>query len=427
LTEAPTSARRPRVGRYARLTTYSVVGALAVAAVAFIRPIPPSAPAAAVLAIDARPPAWLLRTDTLGRGETIGQLLERSGIGREHANRIIRSLTSLDDRKTPAGMPITVRRLESDSLPREIVFQLAIDRLLHVERVDSSWVSREERLPWTTDTIVVSAVVHSTLYDALDQGGGALPRKMRSELAWAVADIFEYRVDMSRDLQDGDSLKVLVERSSGPGGAVRVGSILAARLTLSGATTEALRYTVAGRERYFDQAGRALQASFLRAPVAFRRISSVFGMRLHPILGIWRKHAGTDYAASSGTPVRSIGEGVVVFAGRQGGYGNVIEVRHPNGFVTRYGHLRGFARGARSGARVGIGQTIGFVGMTGLATAPHLHFEVLVNGVQKNPRVALGRTGGEPLGDSERLAFAERRVSLLARLDGTETFGVVTH
>jgi murein DD-endopeptidase MepM/ murein hydrolase activator NlpD len=232
---------------------------------------------------------------------------------------------------------------------------------------------------------------------------------------------------MSRDLQDGDSLKVLVERSSGPGGAVRVGAILAARLTLSGATTEALRYTVGGRDRYYDQAGRALQASFLRAPVAFRRISSVFGMRLHPILGIWRKHAGTDYAAAYGTPVRSIGDGVVIFAGRQGGYGNVIEVRHPNGYVTRYGHLRGFARGTRAGARVGIGQTIGFVGMTGLATAPHLHFEVLVNGVQKNPRVALGRTGGEPLGDNERLAFAERRLSLLARLDGTENFGAVTH
>jgi murein DD-endopeptidase MepM/ murein hydrolase activator NlpD len=160
-----------------------------------------------------------------------------------------------------------------------------------------------------------------------------------------------------------------------------------------------------------------MRAAFLRAPLEFRRISSVFGMRKHPILGIWRQHAGTDYAASQGTPVRSVGDGVVIFAGRKGGYGNAIEVRHPNGFVSRYGHLRGFAKATRRGARVEIGQTIGYVGMTGLATAPHLHFEVLVGGVQRNPRVALAMKGGEPLPASERGAFARERGELIALLD----------
>jgi len=115
--------------------------------------------------------------------------------------------------------------------------------------------------------------------------------------------------------------------------------------------------------------------------------------------------------------VRSVGDGVVIFAGRKGGYGNVIEIRHRNGYVSRYGHLRGFARTTRRGASVGIGQTIGFVGMTGLATAPHLHFEVLVGGVQKNPRVALALKGGEPLPASEREEFFRTRGALMAVLD----------
>jgi len=157
-------------------------------------------------------------------------------------------------------------------------------------------------------------------------------------------------------------------------------------------------------------------ASFLRAPLAFRRISSVFGVRKHPILGMWRAHKGTDYAANAGTPVRSIADGVVIFAGRKGGYGNAIDVRHPNGFVSRYGHLRGFARGIHAGAHVGIGQTIGYVGMTGLATGPHLHFEILVHGVQRNPSSVLSRTDGVPIPASERASFDSTKDVLLAAL-----------
>ena len=126
----------------------------------------------------------------------------------------------------------------------------------------------------------------------------------------------------------------------------------------------------------------------------------MFGGRRHPVLGIWRRHKGTDYAAAQGTPVRSIGDGVVVFAGRKGGYGNVIDIRHRNGFVSRYGHLRNFAKGISRGKRVAIGSTIGAVGRTGLATGPHLHFEVLVNGVQRDPRIALQMKGGEPIPSS---------------------------
>ncbi|MHB0948441.1 MAG: M23 family metallopeptidase, partial [Gemmatimonadaceae bacterium] len=159
------------------------------------------------------------------------------------------------------------------------------------------------------------------------------------------------------------------------------------------------------------------------APLEFRRISSVFGFRVHPILRVRKKHQGTDYAAASGTPVRAIGDGIVIRAGWGNGYGNVLEIRHRNGFVTRYGHLRGFAKGVRSGARVTIGQKVAFVGTTGLSTAPHLHFEVLVGGVQRDPRLALREAsrGGEPVPRSERAAFEAVRSQLFAALDrGTQ-------
>ena len=415
-TQTSTNARA-KTTFFARAVTYGIVLALGAVAVAFTPPLPDRAPVRA-LAVGPRPPVWRQQHDTLARGETLNMLLDRVGIRGPHAANLLRSATTLDARRVPAGLAVTARSLATDSVPSELVFQLAVDHLLTMHRTDSGWVGTDVTLPWTIDTIAVSGTINSTLYAALDAAESDLPSANRAELAWSLADIYEYRVDMSRDLQQNDGFRVLVERKRGPQGAVRLGSILASTFTVSGSELQAIRHESAdGRIGYFDQDGKSMRAAFLRAPLQFRRISSVFGMRKHPILGIWRRHAGTDYAASQGTPVRSVGDGVVIFAGRKGGYGNAIEIRHRNGFVTRYGHLRGFAKTTRRGARVSIGQTIGFVGMTGLATAPHLHFEVLVGGVQRNPRVALAMKGGEPLPASERDAFARTRGDLLALLE----------
>jgi len=194
--------------------------------------------------------------------------------------------------------------------------------------------------------------------------------------------------------------------------------VLAASFTLSGTETSAFRFeSKQSSAAYFDANGKSLRAQFLRAPLEFRRISSTFGNRYHPILGRWKAHKGTDYAASPGTPVRAIGDATVVRAGWAGGYGNMLELRHRNGYVTRYGHLRGFAKGIRAGARVEIGQTVAYVGTTGLSTGPHLHFEVLVGGVQRDSRAALRSTSGEPLSASERVAFDRLRGQMLASLD----------
>jgi murein DD-endopeptidase MepM/ murein hydrolase activator NlpD len=356
-------------------------------------------------------------SDTLHSGETLGELLARRGVSQSAMPRVM-GASALDAKRIPAGMPVTVRSDSAGGAPREIVFQLAPDRLLHVRRTgDSTWTSSEEKLPWVTDTLVVSGRIDDNLYQALDDSATVLPKGARAELAWTLADIFEYRVDMSRELQPGDRFRVLFEREVGTNGQTKIGRVLAARMILSGATTETVRFDESdGHAAYFDATGRSMQAAFLRAPLAFRRISSVFGLRKHPILGIMRQHEGTDYAASAGTPVRTIGDGVVTFAGQRGGYGNLIEIRHRSGLVTRYGHLRAFASGIRAGRAVTIGQTIGFVGMTGLATGPHLHFELLVDGVQKDPSVALKKSAGLPLAPADRPRFDALLAELLAAM-----------
>ena len=270
------------------------------------------------------------------------------------------------------------------------------------------------RVPPLADTVLIRGVVRSSLYDLLHVAAArALPRPAHAELAWRLADIFEYRVDMSRDLEPGDEVRVLVERALRPNGSVYASELLAVRLTVAGSPIEAVR---ARRGTYVDRRGRSLRATFLRAPLSYRRLSSQFGMRFHPILGRWREHRGVDYAAASGTPVRSVGDGVVIFAGRKGSYGNLVEVSHPGGVITRYAHLRGYARGTRRGARVRVGQTVGYVGSTGLSTGPHLHFEMLVNGRYTDPRRALHARSRQPLRLADRGGFAGTRTALLAAL-----------
>lgn len=370
-------------------------------------------------AMAAVPSPWRTATDTVRRGERLAAVLQRTGLSSEDAGRVLRSAASIDPRRIRAGTTV-VAKVHPDSGVAEVVLQLAIDRLVRLTRAGGTWAEREETLAWTTDTVVVAGAVQSTLVAALASGGDAFPAAQRTEVAYALADILEYKVDLSRDLHVGDSVRVLVERERAPNGLVRAGNVLAARLTMDGRRVETVRFESAGskgRVSYFDGEGKTMRAAFLRAPLAFRRISSVFGLRKHPILGIWRRHAGTDYSAAQGTPVRALGDGTVIFAGWKGGYGRVLEIRHRNGYVTRYGHLSGFANGIRVGAPVSISRTVAYVGATGLATAPHLHFEVLVNGSQRDPRTALKGVTGDPLAIGQRAAFSARKTQLFALLD----------
>jgi murein DD-endopeptidase MepM/ murein hydrolase activator NlpD len=401
----------------ARLITYTVSGGLAALAIAFIQPLPDRKPLADVARIAS---AWEERVDSVGRGETLGKVLERGGVSGDHMLLALDAATStkaLNPNRVRQGMKVSFGALREDSVPRQVSFHVAVDRVLRVIRGDSGWTASVDSIPWNTDTLVVRGEITDNLYEGIDGARSDLPAPARMELAWAVANIFEFRIDMSRDVQTGDAFTVLVERQQLPSGITRLGDVLAATFTNGSATIEAIRHVVDGRSKYYDQQGKSLAANFLLAPLEFRRISSNFGGRRHPVLGIFRRHQGTDYAANSGTQVRSIGDGVVIAAGVRGGYGNMVDVRHPNGIVTRYGHLRGFAKGVRSGTRVAMGQTIGYVGMTGLATGPHLHFEVLVNGVARNPRTTLRAKAGPPLPSAQRAEFDALRMRYLAMIE----------
>lgn len=266
------------------------------------------------------------------------------------------------------------------------------------------------------DTVALNGTIHSSLVASLERvGQGDLPAGQRRSIAWNLAGIFEHRLDMSRDLDDGDKFHILVERLQKPNGKIIVNKILGAKLSLGDQVVEAIHFkSETSSSEWFDGRGKSLTATFLRTPVNFRRITSVFGLRLHPIFGTWRNHTGTDYAAPMGTPVHAIGDGVIATVGWHGGYGNMIDIRHSNGMISRYGHMSRFARGIHDGTHVKMGETIGYVGMTGWATGPHLHFEIREHGVAHDPKVALRNQTGAPVSASESALFNEIREHTLA-------------
>jgi murein DD-endopeptidase MepM/ murein hydrolase activator NlpD len=404
---------------YLRAAVYAAVVLGTAVALTFIPRLPDNRPAE-VLFSQAATPAGKFQYDTLDAGESLARVLKRGGLSDSAAIRAIQASSGvINERRIPAGMPITVKSVSADSAPSEVILQLSEDRIVKLTRTGDEWIGKEEKLPWEIDTIAVSGTIESNLTNAInDVADSLLPKAARQQLTFAMAeDVYGYKIDMTRELQKGDEFRVLAVRARGPNGAVRVSNVIAATFSLSGSVLTAVKFDSKTGGSYFDDQGKSMKAMFSKYPVQFRRISSTFGNRRHPILGYTRAHKGTDYAADEGTPVRSIGDGVVVSAGWNNGYGKLVQIRHMNGYVTRYGHLSSIAEGIYAGARVKMEQQIGRVGHTGLATGPHLHFEVLINGEQRDSRTAFGRSSGLPIAKSEIDSFAHLRDQLLARLN----------
>lgn len=363
--------------------------------------------------------AWADEADTLLAGETVGELLQSRGVvGLDLGG--LGARIGLDPRRVRAGLVFNFRRSLADSVPESITVRTSPDRRVRFFRAGTAWDAEAEEIRWWSQPVRVAGDIASSLYTGLDAAVSdeLLPGGERTRLAWDIADVFAWQVDFSRDVREGDHFEVLLEREVSEEGEVRFGRVLAAELRVGGRELTAFRFAGPdGRPTFYDAEGRSLRRAFLKAPVQFRRISSRPGMRRHPILGTVRRHAGTDYSAAPGTPVLAAGNGVVLRAGWAGGYGNLVELRHANGITTRYGHLRGVARGVRPGTRVSQGDVIGYVGSTGLSTAPHLHYEFRVNGQPRDPgRLDLG--GGEPIPAGQRAAFTAERDRLLAGLRG---------
>jgi murein DD-endopeptidase MepM/ murein hydrolase activator NlpD len=357
--------------------------------------------------------------DTLDQGETLSDLLARHNVFGIDFHRLDPAL-ALNPRRVRPGLIFTFRQVIGDSAPSHVMVRTGPEQRVTFRRISSGWDAQSHPIRWQSFEVRAEGPIDNSLYEALDAGvsDALLDAGNRQRLAWALADVYAWQIDFTRDIRPGDRFRVVFERLVSEDGEVRVGRVLASDLAISGKSLTAFRFEPgAGRSPvYYDVQGGSLRRAFLRAPLEFRRISSNFaGARFHPLLGRTRKHEGTDYAARPGTPVMASGNGIVLRAGWVSGYGNLVELRHLNGITTRYGHLRAIARSVRRGLRVQQSQIIGYVGSTGLASGPHLHYEFRVNGVAKDSRrVKIG--AGAPVPSQDRAAFEQERDRLLVLL-----------
>jgi murein DD-endopeptidase MepM/ murein hydrolase activator NlpD len=290
--------------------------------------------------------------------------------------------------------------------------RLNIDQTLKVDRADAGFTANVLQNPLATRTRTISGSIDSSLFESMASAGG------HDQTALSLADIFGYDIDFVLDIQPGDSFVVTYTEVLQDGKYLQDGPVLAARFINKGRQYLAVRYVgPAGSADYYSPQGASLHKAFLRAPLEFTRVSSPFSLhRMHPILNTIRAHKGVDYAAPIGTPVRAAADGRVLFAGVRGGYGNLVELDHSRGITTVYGHLSRFAHGLHAGQHVSQGEVIAFVGMTGLATGPHLHYEYRVDGVFKNPQT-VKFPESLPIDGPLRADFLAKSAPLLASLN----------
>ncbi|HUC71238.1 MAG TPA: peptidoglycan DD-metalloendopeptidase family protein, partial [Stellaceae bacterium] len=266
--------------------------------------------------------------------------------------------------------------------------------------------------PVQTRIRTASATIDSSLFQAAEAAG------ISDGIALKLAAVFAWDIDFVLDIREGDRFTAVYEQIYQDGKYLRDGEVLAAEFVNSGKVYQAVRFAAeaSGGAGYYTPSGLPMRKAFLRAPVEFTRVSSVFNPhRLHPILNRIRGHMGTDYAAPTGTPVHAAGDGRVSFAGPRGGYGNAIVLAHGSSVSTLYGHMSRFAKHLRVGTSINQGDVIGYVGMTGLATGPHLHYEYIVNGAHKNPQT-VHLQGAEPLRAETLQRFRDQTAPLLADL-----------
>ncbi len=320
------------------------------------------------------------REQRVQRGDTLAQLFVRLGINDPEAlswlgaNREARALYQL--------IPGRTVRAVTGSDDRLLSLEYRAERsALAIRRNDYGFVLDDSPPLVERRTALKSGTVQTSLFAATDAAG--LPDAIATQLA----DVFSSDVDFLRDLRRGDRFSVFYEIETINGEQGRSGRLLAAEFINQGNVLQAFWFENGdGRGSYYTADGRNVRKAFLRSPLEFSRVTSGFSTaRLHPVLQVWRAHKGIDYAAPVGTPVRATADGVVAMAGTQSGYGKVVILRHAGGTQTLYGHLSGFARDVRPGARVRQGDTIGFVGATGMATGPHLHYEFHVNNTHVDP------------------------------------------
>lgn len=367
----------------------------------------------------------LYRSDVTRSTDTAEALLKRLGVYDAQAAAFLRAESTVQQTLLGrAGRNVTIEASDGNLLLKLTARWSPDDdgmfKRLTIEKTPTGFQSRLETLPLAATSRLASATISSSLFAATDESG------IPDTVAIQLAEIFSGDIDFRRALRKGDRFSVVYETLVGDGEPLRAGRVLSAEFVNGGKTHQAMWFqeptanatsTVTHsvtKGSYYTLDGQSLRRAYLSSPVEFSRISSGFSMRFHPILNQWKAHLGTDFAASTGTPARTVGDGVVEFAGVQNGYGNVVFIKHRNNHETVYAHLSKIL--VQRGQNVGQGQTIGLVGSTGWATGSHLHFEFRVGGVQQDPMTIARQSESVPVTAAAKQAFAQVASQVRAQL-----------
>lgn len=381
----------------------------------FLRPTVPSTEAnTAAPAAPLPPPAPEIHKEivrgTIAQGDTATSLLgnyfsaaELYELGKQ--SQQVFPLTKLN-----AGQPY--RLFLSDDRFERFEYDIDNDEQLIISHKAGNFSVEKVPIPYTTEVVRVKGTIDSSLFEAVTDAGES------DVLAMNLADIFAWDIDFILDIRQGDSFRALVEKRYREGQPAGYGRILAAEFTNQGTSFQAILYQDGDRHPdYYDASGQSLRKAFLKAPLSFSRISSGFTMhRFHPITKTWKAHPAIDYAAPPGTPIKSVGDGVIVRKGYTRGNGNYIKIRHNSSYETMYLHMKGFARGIAQGKRVAQGQVIGYVGSTGLATGPHLCFRMFKNGGPVNP-TRVKAPAVQPVSKANLAEFKSLTENLIAQME----------
>ena len=357
---------------------------------------------------------------TIKQGESLSAIFKQYDLTPGLLHKIVSSSEAASSlAKIRPGQTVHFGVREDQELEKLV---LERDRIssLHIGLSDANIVSEEQNRALEKQVKTTTNTIKSSLF--VDGQAAGLSDKLIMQLA----KVFGWDIDFALEVMPGDSFSLVYEERYLDGEKFSDGPILAAEFVNQGKTFRAVQYTnKQGITSYYDDTGHIKERAFLRTPVKFARISSKFTRkRWHPVLKRWRSHKGVDYAAPPGTPVKAAGTGRVVFRGKKGGYGNVIFLRHGGRYTTVYGHMSKFARSVKKGSKVKQGQIIGYVGSTGLATGPHLHYEFRVNGVHRNPlTVKLPKSIALP--KSQMADFKSQTAPLLAQLEKGKSASMV--
>lgn len=362
-----------------------------------------SAEGARVEILPAASTPWVLyRTDTTRSDDTLQSLLTRLGVNDPAAVARLRSEPHMRHIVGRSGRLVHVEANERQELQRLTARWANSDgktfQRLVVEATPEGLKSRLESGTLTASARLGSGVIRTSLFAASDAAG------IPDSVAIQLAEMFSSDIDFRRDLRQGDRFTVVYESLEADGEPMTVGRVLSAEFVNGGRAFDAVWFEAPGHKGgYYNFAGESSRRFYLSSPLEFSRVSSGYGMRFHPVTGQHKAHLGVDYAAPTGTPVRTVGDGIVEFAGVQGGYGNVIQIRHRSNQITVYAHLSRID--VRKGQRVGQGDRIGAVGSTGVSTGPHLHFEFRDNGQHRDPLVIARQSEAIRLPNELRPAF----------------------